>query len=229
MDYALKKTYFSRKATRNFLSNLSKTKKLVGDDPYAFWQNVKFLNIQGGGASQDEMLILFGNILKNKYNLDVVDCGADSHTFVYLDDAIFTGNRVKQDIESWISDEAPVNSYVHIITIALHSGGYYYAGKKIKEAAAKGQERKSKLNGGVLSVWKIDVAYTDLSDVLRPVSLPEDTEVRKYVDAMTHKPHLRNRWTGRWKVTFSPAMQGGRFWSKSFLRQGCRYGKFAPT
>ncbi len=56
MDHVLKRTYFSRARTVKFLADLFQTKKLVGDDPCAFWKGVKFLDIQGGGASQTQML-----------------------------------------------------------------------------------------------------------------------------------------------------------------------------
>ncbi|HRK68461.1 MAG TPA: hypothetical protein PKY73_12980 [Hyphomonas sp.] len=52
MDHVLKQTYFSRANTRSFLAGLFKSEKLVGEDPCAFWRSVKFLDIQGGGASQ---------------------------------------------------------------------------------------------------------------------------------------------------------------------------------
>src|SRR2546425_360720 len=49
MDHVLKKTYFPRKTVSAFLNGVLTAKGLVGDDPCAFWKNVKFLNIQGGG------------------------------------------------------------------------------------------------------------------------------------------------------------------------------------
>ena len=55
MDHVLKQTYFSRQGTKKFLAGLFQTEKLVGDDPCTFWKGVKFLDIQGGGASQGEI------------------------------------------------------------------------------------------------------------------------------------------------------------------------------
>lgn len=134
MDHVLKKTYFSRTRTRTFLAGLFQTTELVGDDPCAFWKGVKFLDIQGGGASQKEMLALFSNLLSIKCGFEVGKCGATPDTFVYLDDAIFTGNRVRRDLEAWVAAEAPTNTKVHVIAIALHRGGQYYADGNIKGA-----------------------------------------------------------------------------------------------
>ena len=66
MDHVLEQTYFSRRRTRKFLAGLFQTEKLVGDDPCAFWKGMKFLDIQGGGASQKEMLALFSKVLEKK-------------------------------------------------------------------------------------------------------------------------------------------------------------------
>ena len=127
MDHVLKRTYFSRARTAKFLAGLFQTEKLVGEDPCAFWKGVKLLDIQGGGASQKEMLALFSKVLEKQCGFEAADCGAAPHAFVYLDDAIFTGNRVRRDLETWIAEQAPAEAKVHVITNALHIAGQYYA------------------------------------------------------------------------------------------------------
>jgi hypothetical protein len=50
--------------TACFLVGLFQTEKLAtGADPCAFWQGVRFLDIQGGGNSQKELLALLGKLL----------------------------------------------------------------------------------------------------------------------------------------------------------------------
>jgi hypothetical protein len=134
MDHVLKKTYFSHKRTEKFLAGLFQTEKLVGDDPCGFWKSVKFLDIQGGGASQTKMLALFRKLLEEKCGCTVDDYPVAPNTFVYLDDAIFTGNRLRRDLEEWIVAEAPATAKVHVITIALHRGGQFYAKGCVKTA-----------------------------------------------------------------------------------------------
>ncbi|HFD88306.1 MAG TPA: hypothetical protein ENJ35_11615, partial [Gammaproteobacteria bacterium] len=136
MDHVLKQTYFSRSETSRFLERVFKTKKLVGDDPCAFFGGVCFLDIQGGGASQQEMLELFNQLLRNNCGLELSDCGDDPHAFVYMDDAIFTGNRVRRDLEEWIANEAPANANVHVVVIATHEGSYYHRNKVYEAAKA---------------------------------------------------------------------------------------------
>jgi hypothetical protein len=192
MNHVLARTYFSRRATADFMKGLFKSENLVGTDPCAFWKGVKFLDIQQGGASQKEMLALFNAVLERECGFGVDDCGEKgTDVFIYLDDAIFTGNRVRNDFEHWIANAAPAKATVHVITIALHSGGQYYARKKIHECAAAHKKTIA------ITWWRaIELEdrryYTDTSDVLRPVAIPDDPAVQEYVADMTYKPHLRH-------------------------------------
>ena len=218
MDHVLKHTYFSRKRTREFLVGLFETKKLVGDDPCTFWKGVNFLDIQDRGASQKEILALFSKVLNKKCGFKIAECGTDPHTFVYLDDAVFTGNRIRRDFQSWIADNPPVDAIVHIITIGLHTGGSYYANHGIKAAARK-------VNKNINFKWWRAIELedrknnTDSSDVLRPVSIPDDDLVREYVKSMKHQPHLRNAGSIGGNQIFS-SDKGRQILEWEFLKSG---------
>lgn len=191
MDHVLKKTYFSRFKAERFLKEVFGTKKLVGDDPCAFWKNVNFLNIQDRGSSQKEMLDLFDGILNKNCDFNTTDCGGNSRVFVYLDDAAFTGNRAKQDLENWIKKPStPAETEVHVIVVALHRGGQFYAHKSIRKATENANKNMN------LTWWRVvefeeRKRYTNESDVLRPVAIPDDEAVKAYVDSMNYPPNLR--------------------------------------
>lgn len=227
MDHVLKRTYFSRKGTREFLAGVFQAEKLVGGDPCAFWKGVKFLDIQGGGASQKEMLALFSKVLNKNCGFDVAQCGVAPHTFVYLDDAIFTGNRVRRDLETWISNDAPADAKVHIITIALHSGGQYYANSKINEAA-----RNAGKSIGFTWWRAIELedrkAHTNSSDVLRPVAIPNDPAVQAYVASLRYPPHLRTAGHVGGKGIFS-SDAGRQLLEQEFLKAGVRIRQMCPN
>jgi hypothetical protein len=226
MDHVLKQTYFSRDGTRKFLAGLFQTEKLVGEDPCSFWNGVKFLDIQGGGASQKEMLALFSKVLEKQCGFDAAACGAAPHAFVYLDDAIFTGNRVRRDLETWIAQQAPAEAKVHVITIALHSGGQYYANGKIKEAARAAGKSID------LTWWRaIELedrrAHTTTSDVLRPVAIPDDEGVQAYVAAMRYPPNLRTAGNVGGNGIFS-SDAGRQLLETEFLKAGVRIRQMCP-
>ena len=227
MDHVLKKTYFSRDRTKEFVTSLFQTEQLVGDDPCTFWNDIEFLDIQGGGVSQKAMLALFSKVLEKERGFTVADCGDDPHAYVYLDDAIFTGNRLRQDLEAWITKDAPVEAQVHVITIVLHRGGQYYANGKIK-AAAKKTGKDVELNWWRAIAMEDRKSYTNSSDVLRPVSIPEDAAVQLYVAAMRYQPHLRTAGqVGRNRIFSGDA--GRQLLEQEFLKAGVRIREMCPN
>ena len=227
MDHVLKQTYFSRDRTQEFVTELFQTEQLAGDDPCAFWNDIEFLDIQGGGASQKAMLALFSKVLEKECGFTVADCGNDPHAYVYIDDAIFTGNRLRQDLEAWITEDAPGEAQVHIITIALHGGGQYYAKSKIEDAA----ERAGK---SVEYTWWRAIQledrkdHTNLSDVLRPVFIPDDAAVQDYVASMIHKPILRTAGQVGGNDIFS-GDAGRQLLEQEFLKAGARIREMCPN
>lgn len=190
LDHVLGETYISKVRVQEFLSTLVKSKEFAGENPRTFWEKVSFLNIQGGGNSQREMLSMFNEVLQKECGLSVEQCGKNGEMFVYIDDGIFTGNRVRNDITKWIQSSAPRQAEVRIVVIALHRGGEYYAGTALKKAAEQ--------TGKTIEIqwWRcVSIedrkAYIDRSDVLRPVSLPEDERVKTYAQSLKYSPTLR--------------------------------------
>lgn len=227
MDHVLKKTYFTRQNFVTFLTGLLKSKKFAGENPCEFWKNVGFLDIQHGGASQADMLKFFDELLKEECGLSIADCGKDAQTYVYLDDATFTGNRVLKDLSRWISEMAPQKAFVHIVTIALHTQGQGYANGKLRNAIkAAGKSIDIKWWRQLELEDRKD--QTDKSDVLRPCSIPADADVGAYVAAMTHKPHLRNPGNVGGLGVFS-SEEGRALLEQQFLMTGVKIRKMCPN
>lgn len=231
MDHVLKQTYFSRARTAKFLAGLFQTKKLVGEDPCAFWKGAKFLDIQGGGASQTQMIALFSKLLEANCGFEASECGKNAGVFLYIDDATFTGNRVKQDIEKWIAGDAPAKATVHIVMIAMHTGARYYAEQHNKGnilKAAKDAEKDITFHWWCELDLENQRAHTDSSDVLRPVRIPDDPAVAEYVGAMTYKPHLRTPGQVGGKGIFS-SDEARQLLEEEFLKAGVRIRQMCPN
>lgn len=226
MDHVLKQTYFSRKKAVSFMASLFQTKKLVGDDSCVFWRDVKFLNIQGGGASQREMLALFSKVLEKECGYTVDDCGADPKAFAYLDDAIFSGGRVSHDLSAWIAGDAPDNAKLHVIVIATHQSCYYNKNKVGEAIRAAGKKID-------ITWWHaVDLEdrkkYTDTSDVLRPVSISADPEVQAYNKGLRYQPQLRTPGhVGKLGMFSSDA--GRQVLEQEFLKAGVRIRGMCPN
>lgn len=172
MDPILKRFYFSRARVKQWLhdlllSNIMSDKLLI----YAWertlslntqqkiartlFQNMRrklahtqFLNIQQKGESQKALRGLIGEVLEEEFNTCLADCEQESpDTYVYLDDGIYTGNRLRYDLTepddtdesgdvvAWIPRSAPERCELKICTLAIHTSGFMYACKYLLPAA----------------------------------------------------------------------------------------------
>lgn len=192
MDHVLKNTYFSKAKVFEFLREAIRTEELTGANPRSFWQSANFLDIQGGGASQTDMLALFSEVLREEFGFGIEDCGQGNDVFIYLDDGIFTGNRVWRDLEKWVLNEAPASATVHVICIVLHRGGQYYANKRIQAAVrAAGKNIDIKWRPRPAIELEDRKTFSATADVLRPTEIPDDQAVKDYVAGMKFEPTLR--------------------------------------
>jgi hypothetical protein len=193
LAHVLTTSYISKAKVQEFLEKVVASGKLTGSDPKAFWRRCEFLNIQKGGASQAEFLALFDAVLESAHDLALQECKTDD-TYIYLDDVIFSGTRLKNDLTAWIPG-APAICTVHVIVIAAYAGGEYYAEKSINEVAKKSRKkitlkfwRMHKLENKKSEAWA--------SDVLWPQSIPDDPLVAAYAQTLKdagYPPTLRDR------------------------------------
>lgn len=230
LDHVLKRTYFSEKAVTNFLERLTKNAKLVGGDPAKFWQGAGVLDIQQGGNSQSEMLKRFDAALQRQIGIRVNDCEGSSGTFIYLDDAIFTGNRVRYDLAPWIQNDAPKNAKLQIVVSALHIGGSYYAEQQINKAS---REAEKSIRTTIWRVREIEnrLSYKNASEVLWPASFPEDDEeLSANIEMLTdagHPPQKRSKGSTPKDGVFS-GEAGRAAIEQAFLKAGVRIRSMCP-
>lgn len=179
-DNVIKQTFITRKDVKGFLRDLVTNQKLAGDAPSAYWSSANFLSIQQNGQSQKAMLRLFSKCLDDECGLDLDECGEDGGDFIYLDDVIFSGNRVGNDLEPWIDNHAPQVANVHVIVAALHLGGWYLADKKLKNVIKQSGKNIT------ITYWRsLEVEnrkwYKNSSEVLWPTEIPSVAEVQTYM------------------------------------------------
>ena len=226
MDHVLTQTYLPKKSVQKFLTAVAVHEKLTGGDPRAYWRSVELLDIQGAGDSQGDMLEMFGDALDSKCDLSLDECSGSSGIFVYLDDGLYTGNRVLGDLKSWIQSDAPDEATVNVIVIAMHLGGQHYAKTELNKA--------SKVAGKAITVkwWRcVELedrkTRTDRSDVLRPTEIPDNPLVKEHADSMAHKPILRKPGNLGEKEFFS-SEEGRHVLEQEFLKAGVRIRKMCP-
>lgn len=225
MDHVLKRTYFSKKTVSEFLTGLIRNEGLVGDDPHVFWKSANFLDIQQGGGSQHDLLSLFDGRLKAELGFGVSDCGGGD-TFIYIDDAVFTGGRVKADLTPWVSNVAPQNSKLHVIAIAIHEGFYYNRDKIVGAANAAG--KAIDIKWWRLAMFENRKINRNSSDILWPVEIPNEQNTLAYVGRMQHQPVLRTAGqTGGLNIFSSD--EGRQLLEREFLKAGAYIRTICPN
>lgn len=228
IDHVLKETYFSKKDVLDFLEKLVSAKKLAGSTQCDFWEKVYFLRIQQNGHSQEELLGTFDEVLTVKCGLTTSECGANGGDFVYLDDAMFSGNRVGNDLALWIEKNAPAQATVHVIVIATHTFAEYKMPLRIKDEATA---RKKKIS---LKIWRITafenkLANRNTSEVLWPTQLPENEEIKAYLAEEQKFPFIPRKPGGQTERKIFSSEQGRQLLEKELLLAGMRIRSFSKN
>ena len=187
MDHVFRRTYFSQAHVRTFFAGVVHNRGLSGEQPRDFWQAAHLLDIQKDGNSQAEVRTLFSEELDRKYGIAASAPGTGDEVFVYLDDALFSGSRIGNDLSSWISNAAPQVGTVHIVVIATHSFGQWKCCTRLKEEAASvGKQLRFRIRAAVqIENRKM---RRNSSEVLWPATLPADPALAAYMAAETKFP-----------------------------------------
>ncbi len=221
LAHVWKQLYISKNIASSFLKKIIENGYLATGNQKSFWRGVNFLNIQQKGHSQADMLMLFDGQLKKKHGLSINACGG-SEVFLYLDDVLFTGNRITTDLKQWLTDDAPAAATVNVVLVAEHALGAWQVGNNLKDAAkAAGKQIK-------FPIWRVETlenrkAYKDKSDVLWPTTLVAGAEQFE-VGSRAHVPRTPG---GSSQVFSSEA--GRQVLEQSFLKAGLKIRSFSEN
>ena len=136
MKHILNSYYISRNLAQNILTRVLTSSELFGDNPIEKIKNTQFLRIQTQGNSQKDLLNLCELILQSNYGLRLEDCGKSPTAYIYLDDCLYTGNRVRRDIIDWMP-YAVKGTTLYLVFFAVHSYGWKYSYIQIQSEAQK--------------------------------------------------------------------------------------------
>jgi len=196
IDHVLAKTYYSRKRVLELLGRIASNERIAGEDPKDYWVKANFLRIQKQGKSQVELLDLFDTVLQDKYGFKTESCGVLEGDFVYLDDVMFSGERIQKDLTVWIKNDAPTHATVHVIVFVTHKLALYQVVQRLKPLSNKKNITIKFWDapGGTLENRK---AFREDSEVLWPSELYDDERFTEYL-------------AGDHKFPFDPRQAGGK-------------------
>ena len=185
VDHVLDKTYFSKDYVTEFFAYQIASHPLVKGNPRAFWKRINFLNIQIHGHSQQEILAIFADILRDQCDLELDQCGAPDGYFFYLDDVLFSGSRIQTDLKNWVKNVAPAIASVHILVIGAHRLGEWFCENGLKNVAIDaGKKITFDFWAGIR--FENRKYKKEYSEVLWPCVIPVDPDLAAYM-ALEHK------------------------------------------
>ncbi|MEO7019748.1 MAG: hypothetical protein ABI234_06320 [Ktedonobacteraceae bacterium] len=139
MNFIMEKLYVSRQCAKlcvhEFLKWLIGSKK-----PEVVLSHIHFLHTNQSGNSQKEMLNLVDEILLENYGLNIASIDThDIQNYIYMDDAIYTGNKMYHSLKESFEFLRHNNKLEKLIVyaIAIHTSGYKYAIQRIKNTYSK--------------------------------------------------------------------------------------------
>lgn len=177
----LRQVYASRKTVKDFIANLAINEKLAGKDAEAFWSSVGFLRLQDQSQSQNDLLKLLDEVLGAHCGLDTSRNESANRTYIYIDDAIFSGNQVRSDLVRWIRDKDMSDCTVHVIVMGEHKSGQWYANKEIRKEADPRKIGVHWWRAAELEDWRKPENVSTLN-ILWPTAIPDDPHVEKWLN-----------------------------------------------
>lgn len=170
----LSKRYISRNDFwmfyKGFIEYLMKQKDLDINKLY-------LLDIQRFGSSQHDVNEIFKDVLKHEFRVKPLDKIQSDNTFIYLDEGIFTGNRVLVDLKEFIFNTNLKDATILIFVISEHIQGTNYFLEEFKKLTLN---RNIKV--AIFSVFKNDIGFDKSSGVLKLSKRPSDFESSAYID-----------------------------------------------
>jgi hypothetical protein len=199
---------------------LIKNKKLAGEDPSAFWRQVGFLRLQSSSQSQSDLLALLDDALRAEFGCGTESEDSKNRTYVYLDDAIFSGTQVRNDISEWLNSGSIKDARLHIIVAAFHKSGQWFANREIHKIAKPLNVSLYWWRAMEIEDWR-KKGNEGAVEVLWPSCIPDDA----YVDAwLKAAPNDKQYFNAR-EITHRPnpffgSNAGREALEQAFLRNG---------
>jgi len=225
--HILKKTYFSKKRIEDIFLQLINHSKFAGPDPAKYWSTVSLLDIQEGGNSQHEFVGILSNLITSKLGGTPLINSNTASVYWYIDDGLFSGSRVTNDVSKWIKNNAPSRATLFMTIISLHKYGEYNTNKKLNEVIK--ESGKNITINWLQHIYPEDrKRYMYSSDVLRPTCAPQDESVTNYIQGMKYQPVYRQPGSIG-SLQFFTSESGRHLLEQEFLIKGMHIRTICPN
>lgn len=188
-DHVIKQTFITKAHVVAFIDRLTTNAALTGANPADYWSKATVLSLQKVGFSQKSMIELLDEVLLKRFGFKSNHDSSKGGDFIYLDDIIFTGTRVGNDVEEWILNAAPVTGKLQIVVAGWHTFARFKLEQKLN--AAKFTAKKTiDINYWSIPSYRFEntVYRSEHSQVLAPSVIPIYKEVQDYFAEPTRYP-----------------------------------------
>jgi hypothetical protein len=188
----LKRTYITKGAFESFISNLITSTKFSTKNPSDFWSNVSLCDIQVNGNSQKELISLVKKNVCEQFGFEPKVNTASDH-FIYLDDFLFSGNRIISDLRQWIVNDAPIKCHVSVVLMGWYQSGIWYVQNTLK-GLAKENNKDITFKFWSFEEYRLEnrLKYRNDSHVFWPEELVMDLpEAEQYIKSQNREPVFR--------------------------------------
>jgi hypothetical protein len=171
------------------------------------------------------MLTLFEEVLQTACGFSIAECGSDGGDFIFLDDAIFSGNGIRNDLLPWIEGGAPAKAAVQVIAIALYSGSEWVFRKPIPDAVTRHKKKISfhRWRAIELENQRQNKQY---SEVYWPTVLPDDPDVHAYAESEKKFPFQERGLGGKLEHGTFSSEEGRHILEQQLLIAGVKIRSF---
>lgn len=162
----LRKSYLSKETIKDRFSVIVSNNK-------NYLNRCSLLNIQINGESQSRLIHDF--IIPQAKELSIKYSVNDNlkNIFLYVDDVVFSGGRVSEDIIEWINVYAPMSCKIDLYFIYVYSYGKYNICKRLNDAIEKsGKKIEYEIHHGFCINNSRRRRY--ITDILHPREVPPE-------------------------------------------------------
>ncbi|MCE0916650.1 phosphoribosyltransferase-like protein [Pseudomonas sp. NMI760_13] len=225
--FVLEKSYLNKEDIENYFKTAIIEPNLITPERTNTLKKISLLEIQDGGNSQKDCNKIFNDILEKRINHRSLINSPDSQIYLYLDDVVFSGQRVRTDLIKWVRNTAPSECQIYVFSHTMHQLSCWYNQKKIEEEILKSGKN---VTLKILCERLVEdrLAFTDRSDVLRPVDRQRSLSVENYVKTLQKPPAYRNAGSVGGQKFFSND-QNRQLLEDAFLEAGSKIREICPN
>ena len=227
INFIVNNTYLSKNIIYPFVKELAGNKELTTDDPFLFWKNVHVLDIQKGGNSQKDLNAILYDVVNKSFDFNIKENTSETNNYIYMDDVLFSGNRIRNDLEDWVEKYAPSKCIVNIIVFAYYLGGQYYCSRRLEQKAKQCAKQ-------IQFVWWREKEFEnrkfnkDYSDNFNPRFFSTDPDVEGYIRFLTNSGYPPLKRETIFNSSCFSSEKGRSILEDAFLTAGCKIRKMCP-